>query len=168
MSWTCEDVPAAPDEDLVDLLVTREIAAPQTQVWAIVTDLEATPTTLSGVDRVERLDDSDGFGVGTRWRETRTMFGKQATEEMAVTAIEPPRTYTVVAEHGTTTYTSVISVEAVSDARSSLTMRFHASTSSVVGRLLAATVGRAFAGATRKALQRDLDDIALRAEAGSS
>lgn len=31
------------------------------------------------------------FGVGTRWRETRKMFGNEATEEFEVVAFEPPR-----------------------------------------------------------------------------
>ena len=30
---------------------------------------------LSRVQRIERLDDNSSFGVGTCWRETRTMLG---------------------------------------------------------------------------------------------
>jgi hypothetical protein len=33
--------------------------------------------------------------VGTRWRETRVMFGKEATEEMEIVALEPNQSYTV-------------------------------------------------------------------------
>jgi carbon monoxide dehydrogenase subunit G len=151
----------------VQFEVSREVAASRDRIWSTVTDLEAAPTTLSGVDRVERLDGGDGFGVGTRWRETRTMFGRQATEEMEVTAVDPPSGYTVVAEHGSTTYTSVIGIEERGPGRCELRMTFGAVTTGTVGRVLAATLGRAAAGATRKALRRDLDDIATRAEAAA-
>lgn len=60
----------------MELHVVREIAAPQGRVWDTITDLATAPVTLSGVTRVERLDAGDAFGVGTRWRETRRMFGR--------------------------------------------------------------------------------------------
>jgi carbon monoxide dehydrogenase subunit G len=149
------------------LEASREVAASRDRLWAVVTDLEAAPTRLSGVRRVERLDGGDGFGVGTRWRETRTMFGKQATEEMEVTAVDPPSSYTLVATHGSTTYTSAISIEERGPGRCELRMTFGAVTTGTVGRVLATTFGRAAAGATRKALRRDLDDIAAAAEAAA-
>lgn len=145
--------------------VSREIDAPAGRVWELITDLEGTSQLLSGVELVERLDDRDGFGIGTRWRETRTMFGKQATEEMEVTAVEPERSYTTVAHHGTTHYESILQVEPLDDGRSRLTMSFEGTSSSAVGRVLTATVGRLFQGSSRKMIQRDLDDIAAAAEA---
>jgi len=48
------------------------------------TDLEGSAERLSGVNEAEILERPE-FGLGTRWRETRTMFGKEATEEMVVT-----------------------------------------------------------------------------------
>lgn len=150
----------------MDLIVAREVDAPAQRVWDVITDLDAAPDVLSGVERVERLDGGHGFDVGTRWRETRTMFGKQASEEMAVTAIEPPRRYTVVADSGGTAYTSTFAVAPLGDHRCRLTMGFSAQSTGVVGRVLAATVGRLFLGSTRKALERDLDDIAAAVEAG--
>jgi uncharacterized protein YndB with AHSA1/START domain len=148
----------------MEIRVSREVAAPCARVWAIVTDHDATPAVLSSLEELERLDGGEGFGVGTRWRETRTMFGKRATEEMEVTAIEPLDHYTVVAHHGSTTYTSSISVAPLGDDRCRVGMTFHAATSGVLGRVLGATLGRLFVGAARKGLQRDLDDVAAHAE----
>jgi uncharacterized membrane protein len=148
--------------------VSREVAASAQQVWDVVTDLEGSPAVLTAIEHVERLDDRPGFGVGTRWRETRTMFGKQATEEMEVTDVDPPHRYTVVAVNGSTTYTSTVTVTPLGAQRCELTMSFAGRSSGVVARLLAATVGRLFAGATRRSLQQDLDDIAAHVEGAGS
>lgn len=88
------------------------------------------------------------------------MFGKQVTEQMEVTQVDPPHRYTVVAINGSTTYTSVVAVTPIDEHRCHLTMTMAARSSSLVTRLLAATLGRLFLRATRSALQRDVDDIA--------
>lgn len=152
----------------MQLHVTRDIDAPAQRVWELITDIEHAPETLSGVEQVERLDDGGGFGVGTRWRETRTMFGKQATEEMEVTTVEPERAYTTVAQHGNTRYVSSLRVEPLGEGRCQLSMTFEGTSSSTVGRLLTATVGRLFAGSTRKMVEQDLHDIAVAAEASTT
>lgn len=148
----------------MDMIVSRDIAAEPAAVWAVITDLDATEQMLSGVQRIERLDDGSGFGVGTCWRETRTMFGREATERLQVTAIEPGSSYTVVAISGNTVYTSTLRVEPTGEGSARLTMTFAAQPSGATTRLLAATIGRLFQGATRKMLQRDLADIATAAE----
>lgn len=134
----------------MEIVASRGVAASAARVWEVVTDLERSPEVLGSVERVERLDDQPGFGVGTRWRETRTMFGRQATEEMEVTATDRPRSYTVVAANGSTAYTSTVTVEPLGSERCVLRMSFAGTSSSVAGRVLAATVGRLFAGATRR------------------
>jgi uncharacterized membrane protein len=147
--------------------VSRAVAASAQQVWDVVTDIEGSPAVMTAIEHVERLDDRPGFGVGTRWRETRTMFGQQATEEMEVTAVDPPHGYTVVAVNGSTTYTSTITVTPLDTERCELAMSFAGRSSGLAGRVLAATVGRLFAGATRRSLQQDLDDLAAHVEGGA-
>ena len=83
---------------MADMKLDRAIAAPPERVWAVITDLGGAADVMSGIDSVERLDDGAGFGVGTRWRETRTLFGRQATEILEVTAVDAGRSYTVEAE----------------------------------------------------------------------
>ena len=144
--------------------IERSVTAPADRVWAILTDLDRSPETLSGVDAVERLDGGTGFEVGTRWRETRTMFGKQATEEMTVTALDPGRSYAVEAGGRGVRYQSELGVEPAGDERSRLWMTFGAEPQGLVGRIMAATIGRLFEGATRRMIERDLDDIAAAAE----
>ncbi len=150
----------------MEIEVSRRVAAPAERVWRLTTDLAAAPTVLSGVDAVEVLAGGEPFDVGTRWRETRTMFGRSATEEMEVTDIDVGRRYTVVAESRGTRYETVVAVEP-DGSGSRISMRFGAQPAGVGGKVLAATVGRLFAGSTRKMLRRDLDDIAAAAEAVS-
>lgn len=152
----------------MQLEVSRHTSASPDEAWAVLTDVEGSVEHLSAVTAVQRLDDIEGFGVGSRWRETREMFGREASEELEVTAVEEGRSYTVEADNRGTHYTSVVTVEP-DGAGSRITMTFGAEQSSGrFGRLVARTVGKAFEGATRKALQQDLDDVAAAAEAASS
>ena len=152
----------------MDVTVTRETTASPEQVWAVMTDIEGATETLSGVTVIERLDDGTGFGPGLRWRETREVFGKEATEELEVTAVDPGRSYTVEADSGGTHYRSVLTVEPAAGG-AVITMTFGAEqTGGRIASFLTRTVGRLFQGPTRKALQQDLDDIAAAAEAAAA
>lgn len=152
---------------MASIEIEREADAPAGAVWRVMTDIARAPEVLSGVDAVERLDGGGDFGVGTRWRETRTLMGRQATEELEVTAVDPGRSYTVEAESGGAHYVSVMAVEPLGSDRSRLSMTFGARPASVMGRVMAATIGRLFVGATRKALATDLDELAAAAERGA-
>lgn len=146
------------------LEATREIAAPPEIVWQIVTNIANSSNVISGIESVEVLEGLD-FGVGTRWRETRIMFGRAATEEMTVTAVDPGRSYTTEAGNRGAQYLSVLTVERVSEVASRLTMTFSAEATTLPSRILTATIGKLLIGATRKALEADLADLASAAEA---
>ncbi len=149
----------------MNLEVSQRIAAPAEQVWAVITDLANSPQVISGIDTVEILGGPPEFGVGTRWRETRTMLGKTATEEMEVSAVDPGRSYSAVAASHGARYDSTLTVEPDGASASTLTMTFRGEPTSTGGRIMAATVGRLFLGASRKALAKDLSDIAAAVEA---
>lgn len=150
--------------------IHQDVRAPAEVVWAIITDLEHCPAVISGIESVHILDGPADFGVGTRWRETRVMFGRSASEEMTVTAVDPGRSYTTQAQHGKAQYTSVMSVEAKGEAACVLSMRFEARVSGVLNKTLGVLVGKIMQSSTRKLMAQDLADIAAAAEqrAGSS
>lgn len=77
--------------------LTKEIAASPDRVFAVFSDLESAPDNLSGVNKLEVLTDGP-VGKGTRFRETRTIFKREATEEMEITAFAPGKGYAVEAE----------------------------------------------------------------------
>ena len=144
--------------------ISQAVDAPAAVVWSLITDIENSPEIISGIDSVERLDEGAGFVVGTRWRETRTMFGKSASEEMTVTSVEPGRSYTTEAQHGKAHYTSALTVEPRGESACVLSMHFDAEVSGLLNKTLGAVVGKIFEGSTRKLMQQDLADIAAAAE----
>lgn len=145
------------------ITVSRQVAAPRQQVWDVITDLDRAPQVMPAIQKVERLE-GDGFDVGTRWRETRRMFGRDATETMQVTAVDAPNSYVVEADGRDAHYrTEFYLVDDAGGTR--VTMTFAAEPHGVASRVMAATVGRVFSGATRRALAADLDDIVRTCEA---
>jgi hypothetical protein len=149
------------------VVVERRIAASQGAVWEALTDLRSMERVLSGVSKVEVLTDGV-FGVGTRWRETRRMFGKDATEEMWVTASEPPERYVVEAESHGTRYVSEWLLQADGPATATVRMTFTVVPTGGVTSLLAKALGRVGARAVSKAVAKDLDDVATAVEGRSS
>jgi len=82
------------------ITVSTNVSKPVDEVFAVFTDLEKLVERIPAITALEVLSEGP-FGEGTRWRETRLMFKKKATEEMSVSDFDPPNRYTVVAEsHG--------------------------------------------------------------------
>ena len=146
------------------LRISRDIEAPPEQVWKVLTDLEGSPEVISGITSVELLDSGTDFGVGTTWRETRVMFGREATEVMEIVAVDEGSSYVAEANGRGARYRTTLSVSEA-EGGSRLTMTFDAQPTGLVSKFFGATLGKLFAGATRKAIEKDLEDIAAAAEA---
>ncbi|WP_217209214.1 SRPBCC family protein [Streptomyces sp. AC550_RSS872] len=145
------------------VVVERRIAAGQGPVWESLTDLRGMAQVLSGVTSVDVLT-AGVFGVGTRWRETRRMFGKEATEEMWVTACEAPERYVVEAESHGTHYISEWQLLADGPTATTVRMTFTGVPSGGVTGLLARLLGGVGARAVSKAVAKDLEDVAAAVE----
>jgi carbon monoxide dehydrogenase subunit G len=144
--------------------LTQHINASPEKVWAVISDIPGSAATLSGIDSVQMLSEGP-YGEGTRWKETRTMMGRQETVEMWVAEADPPRSTTVKAHQGGAAYTTRFSL-AGRDAGTDLTVTFGAEVLkptflSKVGMALFGKLGMSF---TRKALGKDLAEIAAKAE----
>jgi hypothetical protein len=143
--------------------VSLEIAADPDVVWPILVGIDHWVEIITAIEDVERLDDGTGFGPGTTWRETRTMFGKKATEVMEVTEYEDGVRYATFAEsHGSKYYSEMRVDPAAGGCR--LSMNFRGEPQTLLTKIVDATVGRFVVGATRKALAKDLADIKAAAE----
>lgn len=74
--------------------LSLHIKSPPETVFEVFTDLEHASERIPAIKSLEVVTDGP-VGQGTRFRETRVMFGKEATEEMEITRFEPPRSYAV-------------------------------------------------------------------------
>lgn len=70
-------------------------ATPQA-VFAACTDFANAPERIKGIVRVEMLTEGP-VALGTKFKETRVMFKREATETMEVTAFEPPHRFQISA-----------------------------------------------------------------------
>lgn len=142
----------------------RHVDATSSVVWQVLTDLEGSAEVLSGVTSIERLAGT-AHEVGTRWRETRTMMGMQASEVMEVVAIDPEHHLQIAAESHGMSYQTVFTV--VPRGRGALVhMTFHGASadSGLLKRtagLITAPLGRMM---TRSMMRQDLRDLAAEAE----
>lgn len=66
-----------------------QIDASPDRVFAAMIDFDGYQHWMNGFVGVEKLTEGP-FGVGTEWRETRRMFGREASEVFEVTACEAP------------------------------------------------------------------------------
>ncbi|WNG45445.1 hypothetical protein F0U60_16055 [Archangium minus] len=72
----------------IEFTVRKEIAAPPDRVFAVMKDLDAMGKWMPSFVSIEKLTPGR-FGIGTKWRETRRMFGRTASELFEVTGYEP-------------------------------------------------------------------------------
>ena len=140
------------------------INAPKEKVWGIITDFEHAPTTISAIEKVEILEQPESGLLGLKWRETRVMFGKSATEVMWITEAEENGFYQTRAESHGSIYKSRMTV-ADTDGGTELTMSFEGEPQTTGAKVMSALMGFMFKGATKKAVAKDLADIKAKAEA---
>ncbi|MEU8522746.1 SRPBCC family protein [Streptomyces sp. NBC_01216] len=144
-----------------NVVVERRIEATPGPVWETLTDLKGLERVLGGVDRVEVLTEG-GFGVGTRWRETRRMLGREATEEMRVTVSEPPDRYVVEADSHGMHYVTEFTLRPAGPGATMVRMTFSATPAGgAASGLLARLLGDLGSRAVRRAVARDLADVAV-------
>ncbi|MFC1595482.1 SRPBCC family protein [Gemmatimonadota bacterium] len=142
----------------MDVQVEVTINSSRADVWKVITDIENSPNTITGIENVEIMERPDAGLVGLKWRETRTLFGKTATEVMWITDVTETENYKTRAESHGAVYTTHLTVSDVGDA-TRLTMEFTGVPQTFGARVMAAMTGVIFNRATRKALMKDLIDI---------
>jgi hypothetical protein len=141
--------------------VETDIAAPPEVVYATITDIAHWQDFLRAIERLEILTPGP-VAVGTKFRETRQMFGRSATEEMTVALLDPPRRFDLTAEnHGTRYRAEHAIAPTAGGSRLRLVFGGEAMT---VGAKLGMLLGAAFKGAVKKQLQSDLADVKAEAE----
>ncbi|BCW64302.1 SRPBCC family protein [Arthrobacter sp. TS-15] len=144
--------------------LTQHVNARPEKVWAVISDIPGSAGTLSGINSIQMLSEGP-YREGTRWKETRTMMGKQETVEMWVSETDPPRSTTVKAVQGGADYTTRFNLTE-RDGGTDLTLTFGAEVinPSLISKVGMALFGKLGMSMTRKALSKDLAEIAAKAE----
>ena len=128
------------------------------KVWSVITDIEQSPTVIQGIEQIELLERPSQGLVGLKWQETRTLFGKTATEVMWITDAQENEFYETRAESHGAVYTTRLALSE-QDGGTRLTMTFGSVAQTLGAKLMYGLMGRMFRKATQDALQQDLVDI---------
>lgn len=143
---------------------TITIAAPIERVWELFTDFPNAAERIQGISKMEFLEKDGRAEVGMKWRETRVMFGKEATEVMWITDLQPNRSYVVEAEshgvHYTSTYTFT-----PTNGGTQVTLTFGGEPQTFMARVMGAIMAPLMSGSIKKMLLADMEDLKKVAEA---
>jgi len=141
---------------MAEVKIRKHIAAPPEKVFSVAIDVPSWADNIRGIEKIEMLTDGP-VGVGTRFRETRMFMKQEATEEMEITALDPPRGYSVGAEnHGCRFHTEVTFTPVGSG--TDIEMRFEAEPLTPLAKIMSAMMKPMIAAATQ-CLEEDLDDL---------
>lgn len=137
------------------MILNEHIQAPPGRVFAVLTDLDACSKWMPNFVRIEKLT-KGSFSKGYAWRETRRMFGREASEVFEVVGVEPERVVELFVDG-----------KKGSSKRGWYKFRYELHPQGQKTRLdlrgeiggggfLMATIGRLFSGAMKKAIAKDL------------
>lgn len=146
---------------MFEFTTTKTVAAPVERVFAIATDLRHAVGRIRAITKLDVLTEGP-VGKGTRFRETRTMFGRPATEEMEITSFDPPHGYVVGCEsHGTRYRTEFRFTPQGSSTE--IAMTFSAEPLTTAAKVMS-TMMKPFEKKLIGECNKDLDDLAAHAE----
>jgi carbon monoxide dehydrogenase subunit G len=135
-----------------------EISKPRADVWEAITDIQNAAGMISGIMSLEVLENPETGLVGFKWKETRKMFGKEATEIMWVTDAEENEYYRTRAESHGSVYKTRLSLSD-EGGRTRLTMTFTGEPRTMGAKVMSFFMGGLMKGSMEKELLKDLADI---------
>lgn len=127
-------------------------------IWNVITDIENSVNTIDSIQEIEILKKPESGLVGLKWSEKRILFGKEATETMWISECVPNEFYITVAESHGSIYTTRVSILS-SNNKNLLAMDFKVQPQTVGAKILWGLTGFIFRSVTKKALQKDLENI---------
>lgn len=144
------------------LVLEETIAAPRRVAFDVFTDLPKAPERIEGITRVE-LVTSGPVGKGTRFRSTRVMFGKEATEEMEITAFDEPTSFTLEGFSCGARFFTEYRFEG-GQRETKVTMTMTSRNESLFAKVVGPVMGVLMGGAMKKAMLKDLAQFKRAAE----
>ena len=143
------------------LTLSKHIAAPLERVFSVFTDFAHAAENIRGIKKLELLTHGQ-IGVGTKFRETRIMFGKSATETMEITDFQPGRSYSFGGQSCGAIYRTRLDFRPEGGG-TTVDMEFGATPVSFFAKLMS-PLSAFMMKACRKAMEQDLADLKAVAE----
>ncbi|QEG24042.1 SRPBCC family protein [Mariniblastus fucicola] len=143
--------------------ISIHIQASTEKVFAAVAEIDSFPQRAEAIQKVEFLTKQHS-GVGTRFRETRLLNGRESKTELEVTEYEPDlpeRRIRMVSDQGGTIWDTVF-VVTDSGSGSTLNLKMDARPYKLVARIMTPLIS----GMIKKFIQKDMDDLKTWCEAG--
>ncbi len=138
--------------------VSIEIDKPKEDVWKAITNFENCPSYISAIMSLEILEQPENTLKGFKWKETREMFGKEATETMWITDYTENEFYQTRAESHGSIYISKMAIEET-DGKSKLTFSFTGEAISFFAKIMSALMSSMMKKSLDKSMMKDLEDI---------
>lgn len=149
---------------MAQFTIRKHVNALREEVFAVAADLRNAAANIRGIEKLEVLTDGP-IGVGTRFRETRTIFGKGSTEEMEITAFNPPEGYTVETDscgaHMRAEYHFISDI-----AGTHMRVDFDCRPTSFFAKLMS-PLAALMTGPMKKCIDADMEDVKAAAEASA-
>ena len=147
---------------MAPITTSKQIAAPVELVFDVLSNIPEAADTVSAITQIEMLSSGD-MGVGTRWKETRVIFGKESTEEMGFTEFERPHRYVVEADSCGCHYRTEFTFQSQPDS-TIVTMVLTSKPQTIFAKLMS-PLGFFMKGMMVKCLEQDLEDAKQACEA---
>jgi len=141
--------------------VEQTVPADRATVFAVITDFENAASFTSGILRLDMLTPGPVM-VGTRFRQTREMFGKEASEELEVVEFERPG-YLALGAHSRGVDYRITYTLSDDEGATRIVCEFTATPVTFAARLMAGMSGL-FEEHARKIVAADLADASAEAE----
>ena len=142
----------------MELSVFVEIDKSIEDVWNAIIDFENCSNYINSIVDIKIIENPKDTLIGFKWKETRVMFGKEATETMWITDYVENNYYQTRAESHGSIYISRLSLERVGE-NTKLTMSFTTEAQTFFVKILSVFMGFMIKGSMKKALLKDLNDI---------
>jgi len=127
-------------------------------VWDAVSDIGNAASFISGIEKIEIIEEPANGLAGLRWRETRILFGEPATVEKWVTESSEHEYFTTRAEQQGFVFLTTTRLAEEGGALT-VTSSHDSQPQTFAAKLQAIPMGLFFRGAIRKAIMQDLNDI---------
>jgi len=132
------------------------IAAPKSRVFEAFSDLENLAKNVTAITKIELLS-TGKIGVGSKFKETRVMFGKESSEIMEITQFVPHTNFREEARSSGMHYITDWSFSE-KEGITTVTINFTGKATSIPGRIMN-LIFSFMTGSMKKAFLSDMEDL---------